>query len=59
MFNGYKTYLLVILALISGLSLYIAEVVSNGFSVNGLITFINSEAMVAALGTMRLALGKK
>jgi hypothetical protein len=59
MLTGYKTHILVILALVSGLALYVADVVSHGFSVSGLINFVNGEAMVGAISMLRLAIGKK
>ena len=57
--TGKKTYILVILGLISALCLYVQQVVTSGFDIPGLFKFLNSEAIVAAIGTLRLAVGKK
>ena len=57
--TGKKTYILVILGLISAFALYIQQVVQSGFDFPGLVKFFNSEAIIAAIGTLRLALGKK
>ena len=56
---GKKTYILVSLGLIAGIALYIQSVVNVGFNWTGFMQFINSEAVVAALATLRLAFGKK
>ena len=57
--TGKKTYILVILGLISAFALYIQQVVQSGFDFPGFVKFFNSEAIIAAIGTLRLALGKK
>ena len=59
MLNGKKTYILVALALVSGIALYAADVVANGFSMGGLVTFVNSEAAIAAIATLRASISKK
>ena len=56
--TGKKTYILVILGLISAFALYIQGVVQNGFSISGLLQFVNGEAAMAAIATVRLAIGK-
>lgn len=53
-----KTYILVVLGLISGLALYIKTVVDGGFNVGGFLAFINSEVVMAAIATVRIAIGK-
>ena len=58
MLTGKKTYILVILGLIAALALYIQGVVEHGFSFPGLLQFINGEAAMAAVATLRLAIGK-
>lgn len=55
---GRKTYLLVILGLISGLALYIKTIVESGFNVPGFLQFVNSEVVMAAIATVRIAIGK-
>ena len=57
--NGKKTYILVILGLVSAACLYAQAVLTNGFTMDGLLQFINSEAVLAGLGTLRLAISKK
>ena len=56
--TGKKTYILVILGLISAFALYVQGVVQNGFSISGLLQFVNGEAAMAAIATVRLAIGK-
>ena len=55
---GKKTYVLVILGLISGLALYIKTVVEGGFNIPGFLQFVNSEVVMAAIATVRIAIGK-
>lgn len=57
--TGKKTYILVLLGLISAFALYIQQVVTSGFDISGFLKFLQSEAIVAAIGTLRLAVGKK
>lgn len=56
---GKRTYALVILGALSALCLYAQSVLSNGFDFNELIKFINSEAMIGAIGFLRSAIAKK
>ncbi len=57
--NGKKTYILVIIAALAGLLNYIHGVMLDGFDLNNLMSFVNSEAMIVALATLRAALKKK
>jgi hypothetical protein len=59
MLDGKKTYILVGLALLGALATYVSHVISAGFNLVELWTFIQSEAVVAALATIRLAIAKK
>ena len=59
MLDGKKTYILVGLALLGALATYSAGVVNHGFDIGELWKFIQSEAVVAALATIRLAIAKK
>ena len=56
---GKKTYILIGLALAGALATYVSGVISNGFDLNGLLAFVQSQAVVAAIATLRLALEKK
>lgn len=59
MLAGRKTYILVGLALLGALATYSAGVVNNGFDIGEFWKFLQNEAVVAALATIRLAIGKK
>ena len=59
MLNGKKTYILVGLALLGAFATYSASVVSGGFDIGKFWQFVQSEAVVAALATIRMAIGKK
>ena len=59
MLNGKKTYLLVGLALLGAFATYSAGVVQNGFDLGELWKFLQTEAVVAALATIRMAIAKK
>jgi hypothetical protein len=59
MLNGKKTYILVGLALLGAFATYSAGVVNNGFDLGEFWKFIQSGAVVGALATLRLAIGKK
>lgn len=59
MLDGKKTYILVGLALVGALATYVSGVVQNGFDIGGLWQFLQTEAVVAALATIRLAIAKK
>ena len=59
MLEGKKTYILVGLALVGALTTYLASVVSNGFDLGQFWGFIQSEAVIGALATIRLAIAKK
>lgn len=59
MLSGKKTYILVGLALLGAFATYSANVVNNGFDLGQFWQFLQSEAVVAALATIRLAIGKK
>ena len=56
---GKKTYILVGLALLGALATYSAGVVNHGFDMGEFWRFIQSESVVAALATIRMAIGKK
>ena len=59
MLSGKKTYLLVGLAAIGAAATYFSGVVSNGFDIAGLWSFLQSEAMIAVFATLRMAIAKK
>jgi len=50
---------MVILAAISAAAIYAQTVVTNGFDFGEFIKFVNSEAVIAALGFLRAAVAKK
>lgn len=56
---GKKTYLLALLGAVSTLAIYLSQVVSDGFSVEGFLRFVNSETIYGAFATLRLAFAKK
>lgn len=56
---GQKTYILISLALVAGVANYVGGVVTNGFNIQDLLSFINGEAATAAIAMVRLAVGKK
>ena len=58
MLNGKKTYILIGLALLGALATYSAGVVNNGFDIGEFWKFIQSEAVVAAIATLRMAIAK-
>ena len=55
---GRRTYILVGLALLGAFATYSAGVVNHGFDLGEFWKFLQSEAVVAALATIRLAIGK-
>ena len=57
--DGKKTYILVGLALVGALATYFSGVVLHGFDLGEFWKFIQSEAVVGALATLRLAIAKK
>ncbi len=59
MLSGKKTYILVGLALLGAFATYSAGVVNNGFDLGKFWEFLQTEAVVAALATIRLAIAKK
>jgi hypothetical protein len=59
MLSGKRTYILVALALVAGLANYLHGVVAGGFSLGGLIAFVNSEAAIAAIAALRAGISKK
>lgn len=59
MLSGKKTYILVGLALVGAFITYAQGVVTNGFNIGELWNFLQTEAVVAALATLRMAIGKK
>ena len=59
MLSGKKTYILVGLALVGALVTYAQGVVTNGFNLGEFWNFLQTEAVVAALATLRMAIGKK
>lgn len=59
MLSGKKTYILVGLALLGAFATYSAGVVNHGFDLGEFWKFIQSEAVVAALATIRMAIAKK
>ena len=59
MLAGKKTYILVALALLGAFATYSAGVVQNGFNIGELWKFLQTEAVVAALATIRMAIAKK
>ena len=58
MLTGKKTYILVGLALLGAFATYSAGVVNHGFDIGEFWKFIQSEAVVGALATIRLAIAK-
>ena len=58
MLSGKKTYILVGLALLGAFANYSAGVVNNGFDLGEFWKFLQNEAVVAALATIRLAIAK-
>lgn len=54
-----RTTWMVILAAISAAALYAQTVVANGFDFQEFIKFVNSEAVISALGFLRAAIAKK
>lgn len=54
-----RTIWMVILAAVSAAALYAQTVIANGFDFQEFIKFVNSEAIIAALGFLRAAVGKK
>lgn len=57
--NGKRTYILVGLALLGAFASYFSGVVTHGFDLGELWKFVQSESVVAALATIRMAIGKK
>lgn len=55
--KGKKTYILVALALIAGVANYVGIVIERGFNLNELLTFINGEAVTAAIAALRMGVG--
>lgn len=59
MLNGKKTYIAAILGLVSAVALYAQQVLTAGFTFDGLLVFVNSSAVLGAIAFLRSALSKK
>ena len=56
---GYKTYILAGLGIVSSICLYIMNIMQVGFNLPDFLKFLQSDVIIAALATLRLAIPKK
>lgn len=59
MLSGKKSYILSALTLISAVSVYAIDVITNGFNFEHFMVFVGSSAVAGAIATLRAAISKK